>query len=103
MEPFIEQEETGLRNTSIARVPAHLRDKVLCIRLMNLLGPIDRVEHTIKQVRLLKKDDEVLEVEQMLDFMLSDTQSSVITTANHQRAAHHSIDKPQFKMFHQFV
>jgi hypothetical protein len=66
-------------NSSIKTISAdlRLRDKVLAIQVMQLLGPnynesfVDTVERVIQSLRE-SEEDMVFEVEDLLDFLLED-------------------------------
>ena len=68
-------------NTSLRNVVPTLRDKILTIRIMRLLGPgynttfVDRVERCLHGLRLCARD-RVFEGEELFDFVVWDMQET---------------------------
>ena len=66
-------------NTTLRNVVPTLRDKILTIRIMQLLGPgynttfVDRLERSIYGLRQCNRD-RVFEVEELFDYIFWDTQ-----------------------------
>ena len=65
-------------NTSLKNVSPNLRDKILTIRIMHILGPgynttfVDRVERSLHGLRRYAPKDRVFEVEELFDYIFWD-------------------------------